>query len=192
MAVPNPDADPNGADRDDADTSTPPLPDADVDARWADIVSHLADLDVSDDERPDGVDPDVREAGGPDTGPDADADDLAATPSAPGARVVRGPRDWPTTPEVEELEDAETHFTPPEPEPVLSRDPLLTLSWALVVGVPLLAIVLMIVVAAVPGLHLPSWLGPAGAGAFAVGLAALVWRMPHQRDPDDPGSGAVV
>ena len=34
-------------------------------------------------------------------------------------------RDWPTTPEVEDLEEAESHFVPPDPPLVLGRDPLL-------------------------------------------------------------------
>src|SRR5690606_26195279 len=107
-------------------------------------------------------------------------------------RRPTGPRDWPLTPEAEALEEAESHFTPPEPPPLLSRDPLLTMAWSFVVGVPVLAVIGMIVSAAVPSLDIPPLLGQIGLGLFVAGLGVLVWRMPHQRDPDDDGPGAVV
>ena len=34
--------------------------------------------------------------------------------------------------------------------------------------------------------------GQIGLGLFVAGLGVLIWRMPHQRDPDDDGPGAVV
>jgi hypothetical protein len=182
MAAPNPDADPDTPDE---------LPDDTVEARWADIVARLGAIDDQ---------PGTSDGTAPDTGRSADRpardggqSEAAIEPrdETPPARPV-GPRDWPVTPEVEALEEEESHFVPPEPEPVLSRDPLLTLGWAVVVGVPVLTVVLVIVRALVPTLHVPAWLGPAGGVAFLAAVAALMWRMPHRRDPDDDDTGAVV
>nr|BFF21528.1 hypothetical protein GCM10025730_50490 [Promicromonospora thailandica] len=114
--------------------------------------------------------------------------DAAARPRPSGS----GPRDWPLSPEAEALEEAESHFTPPEPPPLLSRDPLLTMAWSFVVGVPVLAVIGMILAAAIPALEIPPLVGQIGIGLFVAGLGVLIWRMPHQRDPDDDGPGAVV
>jgi hypothetical protein len=178
MAAPNPEP-ADGGERDEPEAvpgppSDPELPDADVEARWADLVERLGDLDAR--------------------GAQAAATDGTDRDDASEARVVApaGPRDWATTPEVEALEEAESHFTPPVPEPVLSRAPLLTLAWVLVVAVPVLTVVGVIVRALVPSLAVPGWLAPAGGLAFLAAVAVLVWRMPHRRDPDDPGNGAVV
>jgi hypothetical protein len=104
-----------------------------------------------------------------------------------------GPRDWPVTPEVEALEEADTHFTPPEPEPLLSdKDPLLTMAWIAVAGIPVLALVGVIAVAAVPALSIPALVGQVALGLFVAGLGVLLWRMPHRRDPEDDDPGAVV
>jgi hypothetical protein len=168
MASPNRDAEPDD------------LPDADVDARWSDIVARLGDVEqsgsvVEDADRP------------------AGSDDAAPAPVDPpvASRSV-GPRDWPTTPETEALEEAEDHFVPPDPEPVAHRDPLLTLAWTVTVAVPVLTVVGVVVGAMLPALSVPGWVGPAGGGAFLAALAVLVWRMPHRRDPEDDGPGAVV
>ncbi|GEN78688.1 hypothetical protein [Actinotalea fermentans] len=93
------------------------------------------------------------------------------------------PRAWAPDPDVEE---AETHFTPPDPGPVLGGDPLLTMAWAAVVGVPLLLMVAVIAWRDVPTIVLQL----AGV-AFLAGVALLVWRMPRDRE-DDAGPGAVV
>ncbi|MFD6445759.1 hypothetical protein ACFWEJ_11680 [Promicromonospora sp. NPDC060204] len=116
----------------------------------------------------------------------------AASSDATGSRTPSGPRDWPLSPDAEALEEAESHFTPPEPPALLSRDPLLTMAWSFVVGVPVLAVIGMIVSAAVPAVSIPPLAGQIGLGLFVAGLGVLIWRMPHQRDPDDDGPGAVV
>lgn len=182
MPAPNPDAEPDLPDDD--------LPDDAVEARWADIVAQLGSLDG-----PTGRDDGAGEAtttapgaGGSDGVLDSPEERSQTAPPVVGS----GPRDWPTTPEVEALDETESHFTPPEPEPVLSRDPLLTMAWALVIGIPLLTVVSVVVRAAVPGLLLPAWSGPVAGGLFLAGLGVLLWRMPHHRDPDDHGTGAVV
>ncbi|MFI2102132.1 hypothetical protein ACH436_02480 [Isoptericola sp. NPDC019693] len=178
MPAPNPDAEPDLPDDD--------LPDDAVEARWADIVAQLGPLD----EHADADRADEPTAGGPG---DAGSQPRHEGPAVPPGRVVSpGPRDWPVTPEIEDLEETESHFTPPEPEPVLSRDPLLTLAWAAVVGVPVLVVLGVVLRAAVPALRIPGWSGPVAGVLFLVALGILIWRMPHRRDPDDHSTGAVV
>jgi hypothetical protein len=156
------------------------LEDTEVEAQWEDIVARLGEL-----EAPAG-------AGRGDTGRgDPARDDAAHDPRVTPARRPTGPRDWPTTPEVEALEEAESHFTPPEPPPVLSsRDPLLVVAWAGAAGVPLLAVLALLVRAFVP-LPTPAWLGGVGVAVFLASVGVLLWRMPQHRDPGD-GPGAVV
>ncbi|MEU4388846.1 hypothetical protein [Promicromonospora sp. NPDC023805] len=198
----------NTDDRDDDVPGDTPreLGDDDVASRWADIVATLGDLGAS---RADGAADDPEkpaessQTSRPDDESTADdgvgdriegrAGDRSDEPVA-GSRVIlpAGPRDWPLTPEIEALEEAESHFTPPEPPPLMSRDPLLTMAWSFVVGVPLLALVGMIVSAAMSSVSIPPLAGQIGLGLFVTGLGVLIWRMPHQRDPDDDGPGAVV
>lgn len=91
------------------------------------------------------------------------------------------PRAWAPDPKAEE---AENHFVPPDPGPVLGGDPLLTMAWTVVAAVPLLMLV-SVVWRAVPTIVLQ------GAGAcFVVAIGLLLWRMP--RDHEDDGPGAVV
>ncbi|WP_125777341.1 hypothetical protein [Antribacter gilvus] len=168
------------------------LPDHDVEARWADIVATLGDISQPGDDdgerpAPSGTEPGSTSASAP--------GDVAATDdaSAPPARIVRpaGPRDWPASDEVEALEEVESHFTPPEPPPLLSKDPLLTMAWGFVVGIPVLSLATVLVVSAFPSVHIPPLAGQIGIGLFVAGLGVLFWRMPHHRDGDD-GPGAVV
>lgn len=182
MPAPNPDAEPDLPDDD--------LPDAAVEARWADIVAQLGPLDEPTDA--DRADEPAGDATGSTTGEPAADPRREDTAPPPGRVVSPGPRDWPVTPEIEELEETESHFTPPEPEPVLSRDPLLTLAWAVVVGVPVLVVLGVVLRAAVPVLRIPGWSGPVAGVLFLVALGILIWRMPHRRDPDDHSTGAVV
>ncbi len=119
------------------------------------------------------------------------SDDAAGPPArtidvAPWVRP-QGPRDWPADPEVEDLEEQESHFVPPDPPPVLSHDPLLNLAWALVALAPLVVLVLLVVVRPFPVL-----VGQVAGAAFLAGLGTLIWRMPHRRDEDDDDPGAVV
>ena len=202
----------NTDDRDDDVPGDTPreLGDDDVASRWADIVATLGDIDVN---RAGGgaVDPEKPAESSQTSRPDDESDagdraddpagdrsaDRAADPAdEPGieSRVIlpAGPRDWPLSPEAEALEDEDSHFTPPEPPPLLSRDPLLTMAWSFVVGIPVLAVIGIIVSAAVPALAIPPLVGQISLGLFVAGLGVLIWRMPHQRDPDDDGPGAVV
>jgi hypothetical protein len=197
----------NTDDRDDDVPGDTPreLGDDDVASRWADIVATLGDLGAS---RAGGAaDDPTRPAESSQTSrldDESTADDGAvdrvdgsvadrSDEPATGSRVIlpAGPRDWPLTPEIEALEEAESHFTPPEPPPLMSRDPLLTMAWSFVVGIPILALVGMVVSAA-SAVSIPPLAGQIGLGLFVAGLGVLIWRMPHQRDPDDDGPGAVV
>lgn len=99
-------------------------------------------------------------------------------------REPADPRAWAPDPEVAEAED---HFVPPDPEPVLGGDPLLTMAWSAVVGAALLVVVVV-----VGWRDAPTWVLQAAGAAFLGGAGLLVWRMPHDRDEDDDDPGAVV
>lgn len=173
-APPGGPAGPAGRPRDEAE---------DVDARWQEIIAQLADLDSA-----------APGAGRADPGPDREAEPDAGAVRAPttdptAARTVRpaapasSHRSWSPDPAVEE---AEEHFEPPDPGPVLGGDPLLTMAWAVVVGVPVLFIAAVVLWRDIPTVVLRS-----AAVAFVAGVGLLLWRMPHRRDEDD-GPGAVV
>jgi len=143
------------------------------------------DADEPDEARPDEARPDdvAPEEDGP-ASPELDDEDVAArwagivsTLSSPD------PRAWAPDPAVEE---AENHFVPPDPGPVLGGDPLLTMAWVAVVGVPLLLLVAVIAWRDIPTIVLQV----AGV-AFLAGVGLLLWRMPRDRD-HDAGPGAVV
>lgn len=99
-------------------------------------------------------------------------------------REPADPRAWAPDPDVAEAED---HFVPPDPEPVLGGDPLLTMAWSAVVGAAL-----MVVVVVVGWRDAPTWVLQAAGAALLGGAGLLVWRMPHDRDEDDDDPGAVV
>lgn len=148
-----------------------PVPD-DIEARWKQIVADLGDLDVEGATEPF------------DDGTDEPVDGSTSVPVLLAEPTE--PRSWRPDPAVEE---AENHFVPPDPGPVLGGDPLLTMAWAAAVGVPVLLIVVAVVWRDVP----MSWLAAAGA-VFLAGVGLLLWRMPHgdDDDPNDNDPGAVV
>ena len=116
----------------------------------------------------------------------------AADRGDPDAREPSGMtgRDWDGTAQMdaaEAFDDAEEHFVAPDPGPVLGGDPLLTMAWFAAAGMPVL---LLVVVVAWPGA--PIALVQAAAAVFVLGVAALLWRMPHRRDDTDDDNGAVV
>ena len=84
-------------------------------------------------------------------------------------------------------DEAEEHFVAPDPGPVMGGDPLLTMAWFAAAGMPVL---LLVVVVAWP--TAPAALIQAAAAVFVLGVAALLWRMPHRRDDADDDTGAVV
>ncbi len=170
------------------DASGPEGDPEDIEARWRQIVADLGDLGlgagdlgVADDLGPGADD----QGDAPGDRSDRDRSDEQGTGRGPLAETV-DPRSWRPDPAVEEAED---HFVPPDPGPVLGGDPLLTMAWAVAVGVPVLLIVVGVVWRDIP----MSWLAAAGA-VFLVGVGLLLWRMPHggDDDPGDDGPGAVV
>ncbi len=152
-----------------------PPGDPEFDARWQDIVARLGDLSVP----VDGPSKDV--ASDPAPGEPGQSDDTTPPdPSRTSDPSLSDPRAWAPDPAFDEAED---HFEPPEPEPVLGGDPLLTLAWIVVLAVPVLTIISLVAAPQVPTFVLQ------GAGlAFLAALGLLLWRMPHDRDDDDPGA----
>jgi hypothetical protein len=196
-AVPEPEAFPApGDDHGPAEADVPQAADPDLtdDERWATIVAQLTG--------PTGSSAGTHDAGPP-SGP---AVTYPVAPWVPDPRVVRpadegrdvtptGPpeltgRSWDGTSQMEDAEAAdevEEHFVAPDPGPVLGGDPLLTMAWFAAVGMPLF---LLIVVVA--WTSAPRPLVQAAGIVFVLGVAALVWRMPHRRDEADDDPGAVV
>ncbi|QZN87133.1 hypothetical protein [Cellulomonas sp. C5510] len=119
-----------------------------------------------------------------------------AGPGGEGDRAAGLPggatgRDWDATEQIDEAErrvdDAE-HFVPPDPGPVLGGDPLLTMAWLAVGGMPLLWLVVLL-----GWRGAPAALVQASVAVFLLGVVVLLWRMPHRRDDDhDDADGAVV
>jgi hypothetical protein len=159
--------------------------------QWNDIVADLTgpttDQGAATDQGGAATDPGPRGQGSETAGGLPPSIAVAPWLNEPGpAARAPGPRDWPTTPEGEALEDEDAHFVPPEPDHILGRDPLTNLAWALAVVAPILVLVLLITVHPFPRL-----VGGIACGAFLVGVGLLVWRMPRDRDDHD-GPGAVV
>lgn len=159
-----PDVTPEGMD--DGATSEPGRPASaggdDTDAQFASIVAHLVQ--------------DPTWAG---SAPDAAVTrEPVRFPTAPGVRPL-GPRDHHATEEVLELEDEQSHFVPPEPPPLLGGDPLITMGWIAVLLTPLSLFATIFGPRPTPTLWLQLT-----AGVLILGVAVLVWRMPHRRDPD--------
>ncbi|MBD3777903.1 MAG: hypothetical protein IE923_01370 [Micrococcales bacterium] len=125
-------------------------------------------------------------SGGDEARSDADEDRSVGLPGGGTGR------DWDATGQIDEAErrvdDAE-HFVPPDPGPVLGGDPLLTMAWLAVGGMPLLWLVVLL-----GWRDAPSAIVQASVAVFLLGLVVLLWRMPHRRDEDDhdDADGAVV
>ena len=101
-------------------------------------------------------------------------------------------RDWDATGQMDEAErraDETEHFHPADPGPVLGGDPLLTMAWLAVAGMPLLWLVVLIAWRGAP----PAVLQTSGA-VFVIGIVLLLWRMPQRHDDSehDDSDGAVV
>jgi hypothetical protein len=176
-----------------------PSPDdeSDLDAQWHDIVARLGDLkdadDLDDDADLDDAGPDADlDRFGDDPARSDDARDAAGRdarshtvrPAGAGAEPTSDPRSWVPDPAVEEAED---HFVPPDPGPVLGGDPVLTMAWVVVVAAPLLVVASMIA-----WQDAPSWMIQVAGAAFLAAVGVLLWRLPHRRDEDDDDPGAVV
>jgi hypothetical protein len=164
---------------DTGDVPDPPDRD-DIAERWAEIIADLGPLDSG--EHADVPDPDEG-TGSAVTYPVAPWVSARPVPREPSGR------DWAGTDDIDaaeaEIDDRE-HFVPPEPGPVLSGDPMLTMAWLGAAGVPIGLLVVLIV-----WRDAPVVLMQAAGVVFLLSCLLLVWRMPHRRD-DDNGPGAVV
>lgn len=118
---------------------------------------------------------------------DAPADEPSSDepPARPplSSRLLRStPRDEEPTVE----EDLEGHFVPPPPPPLPEADRVTRLAWAALIGGPTL-----IILAALFGIGLESWLAFTALCLFVGGFAVLVARMrdtPSQDDGWDDGA----
>ena len=78
----------------------------------------------------------------------------------------------------------EDRFVPPVPPPLPHTTPDRYAAWGGVLGAPV-----MLVLAVLLGVHLPTWLGGAMVVAFVGGFVYLVFQMPRgARDPGDDGA----
>jgi hypothetical protein len=152
-------------------------PRAAQDAAWRQIVENFGDralldddpeppsLDASDDQSDDQSD------GRPDGWYRGPHDDAGVDPRpAPSVRA----------------QPAEEHFVPPPPPPLPLAEPRRLLGWIGLLGVPV--IVLLALVVKVP---VPSWLGLMLMAWFVGGFVYLVATM-HSGPRDDDDDGAVV
>jgi hypothetical protein len=82
--------------------------------------------------------------------------------------------------------DEAEHYVPPPPPPIPRGDAVSRAAWAAALGGPGL-----LMVAAILGVGLPSWLVGLCVAGFVGGFATLVLRL-RGHDPYDPDDGAVV
>ncbi|HLV05139.1 hypothetical protein [uncultured Georgenia sp.] len=152
------------------------VPDDDLDAKWAELTARLGELRLPPD--------------------DDEEDDAAATSAAqpPPASFTPapGPRDYSPAPETDDEDDDPARdlvdgFVAPDPDPLARAEPVVVLGWVSALGGIALMVVCVLLWRGAPGL---VWL--AAAGALAIGLGLLLWRMPARRDVDDHDDGAVV
>ncbi len=86
-------------------------------------------------------------------------------------------------PEVPDLDD-ESHFVPPPPPPLPRLAPDRAVAWAGVFGSPLVLLLALLV-----SISIPTWLGYLLIVAFVGGFVYLVLQMPREpRDPWDDGA----
>ena len=74
------------------------------------------------------------------------ADRRVVRPAADATPELSG-RDWDGTSQIDDAEasiDAEEHFVPPDPGPVLGGDPLLTMAWCAAAGVPIFLLIVLV------------------------------------------------
>ncbi len=120
----------------------------------------------------------------------ADDDHADRAGDADGLPRELSGRDWDATDQMDEAErrvDEAEHFHPADPGPVLGGDPLLTMAWSAVVGVPVLWLVVLVAWRSAPPVIMQ-----ASVAVFLLGLVLLLWRMPHRRDDEHDDDGAVV
>lgn len=125
--------------------------------------------------------------------PHDDDEDWRAIVDNFGERAVLGPDDLPPAEEPPEQPapapeppgpDPDDRFVPPEPPPVEMPPTDRLLAWAGVIGSPL-----VLLVAVMARIDLPTWFGWLLVGGFIGGFGYLVAQMRTEpRDPWDDGS----
>ena len=136
------------------------------------------------DRSPGGTDAGFSGTGSPDTPPEASA---AGRSAAERTRAIfenqplaaGGPRDY-TAPEDE---DGDGGFTPPEPPPLGTGEPLVVLAWLGAIGGPVLLLLFAMLWRDAP---LPVFLGT--VAVFAGSAGYLLFRLPQHRDEGDDGA----
>ncbi|PYG02006.1 hypothetical protein SAMN05216184_101471 [Georgenia satyanarayanai] len=144
------------------------VPDDDLDAQWAALTARLGELRLPAEEE---LEPQPE-------------------PRPPAAAPAPGPRDYSPAAETEDddrARDVVDGFVAPDPEPLSRSEPLLVVAWGGVLGGLAVMLLCVLLWRSAPGL---VWL--VAAGALAVGVGLLLWRMPARRDTDDYDDGAVV
>jgi hypothetical protein len=114
----------------------------------------------------------------PASGPWPRAEDVEPDPAVVTATPAPDP------PEIAALDE---HFVPPEVPPIQGGDLVSRLAWAGVIGGPL-----VLLLAAVLGGVVPSYLLATALLAFIGGFVVLVARMPAHPSTDDGQDGAVL
>ena len=152
-------------------------PARDDDALWRAIVENYGERAVLDDAP---GDPTGRSARAP--RPSADREPVRPppapeTPVPPALRDLDGPA--PRQPH-----DEDEHFVPPPPPPVPRATPPRLLAWVGLFGAPVLLLVALVL-----GVVVPSWAGLLLTVWFVGGFVYLVASMrPGPRDEDDDGA----
>lgn len=120
--------------------------------------------------------------------PEAPTDDEGRRPPLSSRLVRRSPEPAQAAPDPLEDRDHDDHFVPPEPPPLPEADRVTRLAWAALLGGPTL-----IILAALFGIGLESWVTLLALVSFLGGFATLVARM-HDRPRNDDGwdDGAVL
>lgn len=122
---------------------------------------------------------------------EGEADRPALGSSITFAPGVGGPRDYAVSEpgdDVDDSDDDEGHFVPPEPPPLPEADVTARFAWLAVVGGPVLMLVAVLL-----QWDMTWWLTTLCVGGFLGGFVTLVARMTQGDDEDDdPGRGAVV
>lgn len=153
-----------------------------VDSMFADIVAGFAAT---------GSDPVPRWSVLEDVPEAAPGDEPAAPSQRPplSSRLVRrSPAPDPAEGREPALRDDDEHFVPPPPPPLPEADRVTRLAWAALLGGPAL-----IIIAALFGIGLESWVTLLALVSFLGGFGTLVARM-HDRPRNDDGwdDGAVL
>jgi hypothetical protein len=151
---------------------------AEEDAAWRDIVEHYGErITLSSHELGDLAGAESEPAFGDDVDQDFVADPRSYTPAF--------------APRYDPLDDDSDAFVPPEPPPLPRLPPERLMAWFGVLGVPVVAVVL-VVLSFVIDWSPPHWLDAFLVVGFLGGFGYLVLTMPKDGDDDPWDDGARV